>query len=209
MEILKTIVKDKLFYIVLGIILVVSSAMNFNRNHNADLLEEFYQPDNNTGVSTTAVQSENKSKTENKKNKSRARAYQDSKDIRDSLVDYAMQFQGRPYQYAGKGPSVFDCSGFTCFVYKNFDIQLPASSKLQSGFGEELDVDEVKKGDLLIFKSPTPGNNDVGHVGMVVSNEDGKINFIHSSTGRGVVIDSLTHRHYQARYMGARRVIED
>ncbi|MTI24773.1 NlpC/P60 family protein [Fulvivirga kasyanovii] len=194
MELIKAIMKDKLFYVVLAAILVVSSAMNFNESHNADLLQEYYQP----------VEASDTLETESVEEKQEI-----VMTLRDSLVDYALTLQGRPYKYAGKGPNVFDCSGFTCYVYKNFNFQLPASSSLQSKFGVETVTEEVKKGDLLIFKSPRPGVNSVGHVGMVVSNENGKINFIHSSTRRGVVIDSLSHKHYKARYLGARRVLTD
>ncbi|WP_157493846.1 C40 family peptidase [Fulvivirga imtechensis] len=187
MNLLKVILKDKLFYVVLAVIFIVSSAMQANRNNNSDLLEAYYYP-NDTIVSESGSQGAT---------------------LRDSLVAYAMTLQGKPYKYAGKGPSVFDCSGFTCYVYSNFNIQLPASSALQAKHGEFENTEDVQKGDLLIFKSPANGVNRVGHVGMVVSNENGKIQFIHSSTGRGVVIDSLDHRHYKARYMGARKVLAD
>lgn len=190
MNLLKLILKDRLFYIVLAVIFIVSSAMQVNRDNNSDLLDAYYHP-NDTIVSEAAEQ-----------------PLQGST-LRDSLVAYAMTLQGRPYKYAGKGPNVFDCSGFTCYVYSNFNIKLPASSSLQSNYGEPEDTEDVQKGDLLIFKSPTKGVNKVGHVGMVVSNQNGKIHFIHSSTGRGVVIDSLDHRHYKARYMGARKVLTD
>lgn len=191
MDLLKALIKDKLFYVVLAIILVVSSAMNFNKNNNADLLKEYYEP--SESVSEGEIEG----------------IQEPVKTLRDSLVEYALALQGKPYKYAGKGPNVFDCSGFTCYVYKNIDVQLPASSSLQSKYGREIATEEVKKGDLLIFKSPTAGVNRVGHVGLVISNDNGKINFIHSSTNRGVVIDSLSHKHYKARYMGARRVLSD
>ncbi|UII30028.1 C40 family peptidase [Fulvivirga ulvae] len=194
MELIKAIIKDKLFYVVLAVILVVSSAMDFNRNHNADLLQAYYEP----------VEALDTLDTEEDEDK-----HELVMTLRDSLVQYALALQGRPYKYAGKGPNVFDCSGFTCYVYKNFNVLLPASSSLQSKYGVETVTEEVKKGDLLIFKSPTPGVNSVGHVGMVVSNDGGKINFIHSSTRRGVVIDSLSHKHYKARYLGARRILTD
>lgn len=192
MDLLKKILLDRLFYIVLAVIFIVSSAMNMNKQVNSDLLTAYYS----SGDSIPTTPSDELSMPGHHT-------------LRDSLVEFAMTLQGRPYKYAGKGPNVFDCSGFTGFVYKNFDMSIPASSSLQAKHGQEIDASEVEKGDLLIFKSPTKGVNRVGHVGMVVSNNNGKIHFIHSSTGRGVVIDSLDHRHYKARYIGARRVIQD
>ncbi|MBL6445185.1 C40 family peptidase [Fulvivirga sp. 29W222] len=194
MELIKVIIRDKLFYVVLVIIAAVSSAMNFNESNNADLLAEYYQSEK--VIDTLDIESEEEKQVL-------------GMTLRDSLVQYAMTLQGRPYKYAGKGPEVFDCSGFTCYVYKRFNVQLPASSTLQSKFGAETATKDVQKGDLLIFKSPTTGVNRVGHVGLVVSNANGKINFIHSSTRRGVIVDSLNHKHYKARYLGARRVLTD
>ncbi|UII27036.1 C40 family peptidase [Fulvivirga maritima] len=197
MEIIKKLLKEKLFYVVLGIIFLINSAMNINKSQNADLLDEYYSHKAVAKDTVTGLDIEGEEGLANAKTR------------RDSIIDYALQLQGVPYKYAGKGPSSFDCSGFTCYVFRNFNVSLPASSQLQSKFGEEIDTKEVQKGDILIFKSPTKGVNRVGHVGIAIANNNGKISFIHSSTSRGVVIDSLAHRHYNARYMGARRVLQD
>ncbi|MBL3658543.1 C40 family peptidase [Fulvivirga sediminis] len=193
MEIIKKLLREKLFYVVLVIIFLINSAMNINKSQNADLLNDYYHPTSMVRDTTNGIEVEE--------------GY--AKNRRDSIINYALRLKGVPYRYAAKGPSAFDCSGFTCYVFKNFNISLPASSQLQSEFGEEIDTNEVRKGDILIFKSPSKGVNRVGHVGIAISNNNGKISFIHSSTSRGVVIDSLSHRHYNARYMGARRVLHD
>lgn len=194
MELLKLILKDKLFYILLVAVLVISSAMKMNKENIADLLDEYYHSYDTLNPEGYEAQQHGVAQI---------------KTLRDSLVEFALTLKGRPYKYAGKGPNVFDCSGFTGYVYRHFNLTLPASSALQSTYGEEEATEAVKRGDLLIFKSPTPGVNRVGHVGMVISNENGRIDFIHSSSGRGVVIDSLSHRHYKARYMGARKILKD
>lgn len=199
MELLKKVLKTKLFYVVLATIFVVNSAMNANRKHNADLLGDYYSPSMDTVAFGETLEEDAES-----------HAAVISDDLREKLVTYAKKFRGRPYKYAAKGPSQFDCSGFTCFVYKEFDIKLPASSRLQSEFGEAIDLDETQAGDLLLFKSPTKGVERIGHVGIVVSNDNEGVKFIHSSTGRGVVIDNLTKsKHYQSRYRAARRVLND
>ena len=36
------------------------------------------------------------------------------------IVDFAKQYLGCKYVYGGSGPSTFDCSGFTMYVFKNF-----------------------------------------------------------------------------------------
>ncbi|MFN0274282.1 MAG: C40 family peptidase, partial [Chitinophagales bacterium] len=56
--------------------------------------------------------------------------------IADSLLNYAHTFEGVPYVWGGNSPdSGFDCSGFVCYVYKKFDIQLPRTSGLQFNAG--------------------------------------------------------------------------
>jgi cell wall-associated NlpC family hydrolase len=134
----------------------------------------------------------------------------DRKDETNSyeIVDYAKSLLGERYTPAGKSPSEgFDCSGFTQYVYKNFSIEIPPSSITQAAYGKTVDISDAKEGDLIFFKSPTIGNNNIGHVGIIVSTADETILFIHSSTSRGVVIDSLESDHYKARFRSIKRVI--
>jgi cell wall-associated NlpC family hydrolase len=37
----------------------------------------------------------------------------------NQVANFAMQYVGYPYAYAGEGPYAFDCSGFTKFVIQN------------------------------------------------------------------------------------------
>ena len=48
------------------------------------------------------------------------------------IVDFAMKYKGYPYVYGAAGPSSFDCSGFTQYVYKQFGYSLPHSATSQS-----------------------------------------------------------------------------
>lgn len=130
----------------------------------------------------------------------------------DSLVEYALTLEGIPYQYAGKSLNGFDCSGFTYFVYKKFDIDIPAGSANQYREGEFIREEAIEKGDLLFFTGTEKGSRNVGHVGIVISIDEGDVRFVHSSSGgggRGVTINSLEHPHYKARFLGAKRVFEE
>ena len=42
----------------------------------------------------------------------------------EQIVARAEQYLGRPYRRGSKGPSAFDCSGFTSYVYKSMNIRL-------------------------------------------------------------------------------------
>ncbi len=120
------------------------------------------------------------------------------------VVDFARQFLGYRYVYAGKSPETgFDCSGFTKYVFSNFGITLGATTGSQSTVGIEVARSNMVAGDLIIFYDS--GMSCVGHVGIYIG--DG--NFIHAANpSRGVVIDNLnTSTYYNQRFISARRLV--
>lgn len=130
-------------------------------------------------------------------------------ELTGEIIDYATKHLGRPYRSGAKGPSAFDCSGFTSYVFKKFDIALSPSSRTQYTQGRKISLDEVRPGDLLFFAGRR-GGKTVGHVGMAVDvNEDGSIKFIHAATSKGITYGKYPDDgYYSKRYIGARRVID-
>lgn len=124
------------------------------------------------------------------------------------IIDYAKNYLGRPYRSGAKGPRAFDCSGFTSFIFKNFDITLSPSSRTQYTQGEHITLSEVRPGDLLFFGGRR-GGSTVGHVAMAVEvNENGSIKFIHAAQ-RGICYDTYPDGgYYSKRFIGARRVLQ-
>ncbi len=124
------------------------------------------------------------------------------------IIDYAKNYLGRPYRSGAKGPRAFDCSGFTSFVFRNFDISLSPSSRAQYTQGEQINLNEVRPGDLLFFGGRR-GGSSVGHVAMAVEVKDnGTIKFIHAAQ-RGICYDTYPDGgYYSKRFIGARRVIQ-
>lgn len=125
----------------------------------------------------------------------------------NDLLTEARKHIGKPYRHGSKGPSAFDCSGFSSYVYRQFGYKISPASRAQYLEGEAVDRNELQKGDLVFFTSRSSGKN-VGHVGIVVSadNETGKFKFIHASI-KGVKI-SENEGYYANRYVGARRIIK-
>ena len=119
----------------------------------------------------------------------------------EEVVAYAKQFLGKPYVYGGSGPNVFDCSGFTMFVYKHFGVNMGHSAVTQAYVGTYVPRSALQPGDLIIINNES--NTSIGHVGMYV----GGGNFIHASSGSGqIVISPLSNAYYNARYVTARRI---
>ncbi len=122
----------------------------------------------------------------------------------EQIVNYAKQYLGCKYVYGGSGPNVFDCSGFTMYVYKNFGISLSHSATAQSKKGTYVAKEDLQPGDLVFFKD-FETMNGIGHCGIYIGGGE----FIHASSGTGycVKISTLSSGSYSTRYETARRVI--
>lgn len=146
-----------------------------------------------------------------KKNVSTENYTKDSKKNiqRDKIVNYAKKQIGVKYKYAGNSPkSGFDCSGFTKYVFSHFNYDIPRSSSAYANIGKKINVKDCKKGDILLFTGSNKHKRVTGHLGIVVSNENGTIKFIHASSSRGVMISDLSISYFKERILGARRIIK-
>ena len=129
----------------------------------------------------------------------------------DQVVAYARTFLGTPYKLGASGPKLFDCSGFTRYVYKHFGYEMTQYTGAQFKEGREVaSFADLQKGDLVFFGQRGSVRN-IGHVGIVVSidEERGSFRFIHASSSGGVIESESTQSYYQMRYIGARRFLPD
>ena len=125
-----------------------------------------------------------------------------SSSLGQQVVDYAKQYLGCPYVYGGNGPSSFDCSGYTSYVYRHFGYTLNRTASTQLSNGTSVSKSELQPGDLVFFKYNT--SKAASHVGIYI----GGGQFIHASTNTYTVkIDDLTRGHYANVYVGARRIL--
>ena len=131
--------------------------------------------------------------------------------LSDQVIAYARTFLGTPYKLGASGPSRFDCSSYTRYVFKHFGFDITAYSAVQFREGREVpSYRDLQKGDLVFFGKRGSVRN-IGHVGIVVSidKEVGSFTFIHASVSNGVVEQSFNHPYFMMRYMGARRILPD
>ena len=131
--------------------------------------------------------------------------------LSDQVIAYARTFLGTPYKLGASGPSRFDCSSYTRYVFKHFGFDITAYSAVQFREGREVpSYRDLQKGDLVFFGKRGSVRN-IGHVGIVVSidKETGGFTFIHASVSNGVVEQTFNHPYFMMRYMGARRILPD
>lgn len=126
----------------------------------------------------------------------------------DSVIEEAEKYLGIKYKYGGKSNTGFDCSGFTSYVFSTIALKLPHSAYEQSTMGTAIDLAQCEKGDLIFFKGRSSRITKIGHVGIVVENNDSIVKFIHASTHSGVTISSLNEPYYKQRYVCVRKVLD-
>ena len=126
--------------------------------------------------------------------------------VASRIADYALDFQGTRYKYGGTTRKGMDCSGLVYVSFLSENIQLPRVSRYMANEGKMLHVNQINVGDLLFFQ--TNKNKDViNHVGLVVEIVPGSVNFIHSTTSRGVIVSSLNERYWNDAFVVAKRVL--
>jgi cell wall-associated NlpC family hydrolase len=117
------------------------------------------------------------------------------------IADFALQFQGYPYVWAGNGPGGFDCSGFTQYVLLNvLGTDIGHGVAEQTAYGSWVDWGAWQPGDLVYFAGTYRAG--ISHAGVYIG--DGQ--FIHAeNAGTGVVISSIYSDYYAGHYYGAYR----
>ena len=124
-----------------------------------------------------------------------------------TVVDHGQKLLGHRYRTTGIAKWPLDCSGFVSYIYSLEGIKIPRSSGAIAVHADK--IKDPQPGDLLFFKGRNRGQSRVGHVAMVVSNENGQIKMMHSSCSLGIVIESYNDSpYYTSRYLGAGRLPE-
>ncbi len=208
------IIKDK-FLLVLLIIFTfslyscssISYQDRYNQNTNSNQItkngsDEFIDdvPETNTDeilIGRNAITNPLRYRPSNKeKNK---------KELSITSVEKLNLYLGTKYKFGGNDViNAIDCSAFTKSVYEDiFSIKLPRTAAEQYNFTRRIEKDELQPWDLVFFN--TRRGVRVGHVGIYLGNDE----FIHASSGRGVIKSSLNEAYYQRTYIGAGRVADN
>jgi cell wall-associated NlpC family hydrolase len=119
----------------------------------------------------------------------------------DKLFAHINQWMGTPHRDGRNSKSGTDCSGFVQAVYKDA-LQIDLSRNSEEMYRkdvEKISKTELSEGDLVFFNTYGSG---ISHVGIYMG--EGK--FAHTSTSRGVTIDSIDSPYYARNYYASGRV---
>lgn len=130
-----------------------------------------------------------------------------SNKLAEQIIESASKNLGAPYKYAGTTKSGFDCSGLVFTTFSQYDIKLPRSSADQAKVGIDLgkNISKAQKGDLIFFR--TNNRSKINHVGIVTKTKDDEVEFIHSSTSKGVIISSTKEPYYERTLAQINRIL--
>ena len=108
----------------------------------------------------------------------------DTQSRSQQVVDYAMQFLGRPYRYGGVSLlNGSDCSGFLMGIFGHFGVSLPHSSAEIRSVGVNVGgLENAIPGDVLAYS---------GHVGIYLGNG---LMLSALNSRSGVTINSATYK---------------
>lgn len=148
--------------------------------------------------------SSKKKNTSSKKNNSSKKEKSTTKVPNDksvsSLIKVAKQQLGKKYVRGGKGPDVFDCSGFVyyCLNQAGYKIgYMTSAGWAGSSYAKVTSLSDMKKGDILCFK---------GHVGIYLGG--GQMIDASSSQGKIRITGNLGKSSYWKRnFICGRRVL--
>nr|WP_255552526.1 NlpC/P60 family protein [Lactobacillus sp. Sy-1] len=74
---------------------------------------------------------------------------------------------GSPYVYGAVGPTSFDCSGFTQYIYEQAHVTLARTAQGQYNTTTPVLRSNLKKGDLVYFGDDA---TSISHVGFYIGN---------------------------------------
>lgn len=118
----------------------------------------------------------------------------------NKLFVFINDWYGVPYKYGGCQKSGVDCSCFTNLLYETvYHTKTGRSANEMYDACEKILLDEAQEGDLIFFKI---NGNTVSHVGVYLKNNL----FVHSSTSKGVIINSVDEAYYKKYFHSGGRM---
>ncbi len=126
--------------------------------------------------------------------------YATNSELRSQIINYAMQYVGNRYVMGGQSLiGGTDCSGFTCYVYRDFGYYLARTPSGQwNGNGRYVSLEEAQPGDIVCYGY----GNGCSHVALYLG--DGKV--VHEANSRvGCIVSDI---YWVSGFKGIKNVID-
>ncbi len=119
------------------------------------------------------------------------------------IVSVAKSKLGCKYVRGSEGPTTFDCTGLTYYLYKQIGITLPRGTAEQKSVGTYVAKSDLQPGDLVYLD--TKGDDGIiDHAAIYIGNDT----IIHANSVAGKVgTSNLNTAYYKKAYVSARRVL--
>ncbi|UFJ41505.1 NlpC/P60 family protein [Brevibacillus humidisoli] len=127
--------------------------------------------------------------------------------LADKIIATGERFMGTPYKFGAEYPDSgrFDCSSFTQYVYGLNGIKLPRDSRQQSTVGKQISKSELRKGDLVFFRTYGSSSNRITHVAIYAGNDQ----LLHTYGSPGVTYSKFSGTSWEDRVVMTRRVLPE
>ncbi|TDR53087.1 SH3 domain-containing protein [Listeria rocourtiae] len=116
-----------------------------------------------------------------------------------ALNTEAKKHLGKKYKWGATGPTSFDCSGYTSYVFKqSINKAIPRTAKQQYSASTKIKANQLKEGDLVFFNY----GSGIAHVGIYVGS--GKMI---NAQNNGVKYDNISSGYWKRYIAGYGRVV--
>ncbi|WP_243297620.1 C40 family peptidase [Bacillus litorisediminis] len=127
----------------------------------------------------------------------------------DTIIETGLLYLGTPYLFNSSPyqSKTFDCSSFIQFIFYKNGISLPRNSRQQFEAGKKIQLQQIKRGDLLFFttkkRKKKKGLEKIGHVALFLGNGE----ILHTYRKAGKVEVTKLEPYWNKVLIGARRVL--
>ncbi|PGL70724.1 C40 family peptidase [Bacillus sp. AFS055030] len=112
----------------------------------------------------------------------------------NSIVDYALKYQGVPYVFGGTSPSGFDCSGFIWYVYSHNGYGI-SRGNVKTYWSNATRISSPQPGDLVFLQNTYI--NGPSHMGIYI----GGNKMVHAGS-KGISVISLSNSWVRSHFLG-------
>ena len=124
------------------------------------------------------------------------------------VTAFAEALVGVPYKFGSmRKENGLDCSGFINYVFSHFNISVPRTTIAFTNAGQEVSIRDSRRGDIILFTGSDATSGAVGHMGIVTENKKNSFWFIHSSSGKGVIVSTL-NSYFIPRFVKVIRIFQ-